>query len=118
MMLITPEQGNRHLRLDYDLTVPALLEELTEAIEEASLAVMNYIQGPGIDGFTDSAGDWFEDSNGYAENVPTAVRAATKLMLGYLWRYRDENPDKEFERGYLPAPVTALLTPYRDPSVA
>lgn len=51
-------------------------------------------------------------------DVPYAIRMATALMVGILLNDPDGDPNKYFERGYLPAPVTALLYPLRDPAVA
>jgi hypothetical protein len=115
MILFDLDAARDHLRLGPD---DASESELLAMVEGASAAVMNYIQGPGVDGFTDSAGDIFEDTAGNPLYVPPAIVSAGKLMLGYLWRNRDENLDGAFERGYLPAPVCALLTPYRQPSLA
>lgn len=113
MMLVTLEQARQHLRsdsVDDDL-------DLTEKIMGASNAVLNYLKS-GADAFLDSSGEVITDSSGDPVGVPYAVRAATLLMVGYLYRYRDENESGEFERGYLPAPVTALLYPLRDPALA
>jgi len=114
MMLVTLQQASDHLRRD----TTADDNDLTLKIHAASAAVMNYIQGPGIDGFTDSAGDVFVDSNGEPLDVPWEVKAATLLMVGYLYKNRDDNADDAFDRGYLPRPVTALLYPLRDPSLS
>lgn len=114
MMLVTLQQASDHLRRDTN----ADDNDLTLKVHAASAAVMNYIQGPGIDGFTDSAGDVFVDSAGDPLDVPYEIQAATLLMVGYLYKNRDENADGAFDRGYLPAPVTALLTSFRDPSLA
>lgn len=114
MMLVTLQQASDHLRRD----TSADDTDLTLKIHAASGMVMNYIQGPGVDNFTDSAGDVFLDSNGEPIYVPYEVQAATLLMIGYLYKHRDDNEDGAFERGYLPAPVCAILTPFRDPSVA
>lgn len=114
MMLVSLQQASDHLRRD----TSADDNDLTLKVYAASAAVMNYIQGPGIDGFTDSAGDILADSNGDPQSVPYPVQAATLILIGYMYRLRDANDDSAFDRGYLPAPVCALLTPYRDPSVA
>lgn len=50
--------------------------------------------------------------------VPPVVKVATMIMTGYLYKNRDGNPDNAFPPGYLPVPVTSLLYPLRDPSVA
>lgn len=114
MMLVTLQQASDHLRRD----TTADDNDLTLKIHAASGMVMNYIQGPGVDGFTDSAGDVFVDSNDDPIFVPYEVQAATLIMVGYLYKNRDQNADDAFDRGYLPAVVTAILCPFRDPSVA
>ena len=40
------------------------------------------------------------------------------LLVGYFYRHRDENPEGEYQMGYLPWPVTALLYPLSDPALA
>jgi hypothetical protein len=88
-------------------------------LKAASRAIVNYLQGPGIDGFTDSAGDIIEDSNGDPLYVPEDVQLACVVLTAMYYRHRDENQDGIFERNFsMPAPVAALLTPYRVPSLA
>lgn len=112
-MLVSLENARNHLRIDTtDGDADLLLK-----VKAASRAVLNYISN-GADTFTDSTGEPYEDSNGVALDVPEDVQSATLFLIGYLDRQRDSDADKEFERGYLPAPVCALLTFYRDPSLA
>lgn len=112
-MLVSLTQAKAHLRIDSD----ADDNYLTLLVRAASRSVIEYIRS-GADAFTDSAGDVIVDTSGDPIGIPEDVQAATLLLLGYLFRYRDENPERGFERGYLPAPVLALLTPYRDPVIA
>lgn len=107
MMLITLEEAKRHLRVD-DESDDSDIELKTHA---ASGAVRNYLK---------SAADAYFDADGavIADVVPFEVKAATMLMLGYLYKDRDENADGAFDQGYLPKPVTALLYPLRDPAFA
>jgi hypothetical protein len=107
-MLVSLTQAKSHLRVDGS----AEDTHITLLVRAASASVIEYIRS-GADAFTDSAGDVIVDSAGDPEGIPENVQVATLILIGYFYRWRDEN--KDFERGYLPQPVTALLTPYRDP---
>lgn len=113
MMLITLEMAKAH---EY-ITTAAGDAHLTILVHAASAAVLNYLKA-GADSFLDSSGEVLVDSNGDAIGVPFEVQAATFFMFGYLFKNRDEDPEKAFQMGYLPAPVMALLYPLRDPSMA
>ena len=104
MMLVTLDDAKDHLRIDTD-DEDMHLELLVNA---ASDAVLNYLK---IDGTI------YVDSS---DNIdpPYAVQAATLLMTGYLYRLRDNNEGGEYQQGYLPMPVTALLYPLRSPAIA
>lgn len=58
-----------------------------------------------------------EDSNGEF-TVRYSIQCATLLMIGFMDANRDGNLNNAFAQGYLPAPVTALLYPLRDPTLA
>lgn len=115
-MLVSLEQASAHLRRD---TTDDDLD-LTLKIKAASRAVMGYI-GDGASGFTDSAGDVFEDSNGIALDVPEDIQGACLLLVGDFYTNRTPTPvdvvDASFGYGYLPRAVTALLYPYRTPVI-
>jgi hypothetical protein len=113
MRLVSIELAKQHLRVDYD-DEDAII---TAYVEAASEAVINYLKS-GADYFLDSAGFVPEDSAGDPLGVPGAVRAATLLQIGFLWKDRDNDEGKAYEMGYLPRPVTALLYPLRDPALA
>lgn len=113
MMLVSLARGKAHLRVDHDDED----NDIELQIHAASGAVMNYLKA-GADAFLDSNGDVYIDSNDTPVGVPFEVQAATLLMLGYLYKDRDENAAGAFEQGYLPKPVTALLYPLRDPALA
>ena len=70
-------------------------------IEGASQAVRNYLKGHVEDIYAD-----------------TAVRVATIALVGILYREPDGDEASAFGRGHLPAMVTALLYPLRDPALA
>jgi hypothetical protein len=114
MMLVTLEQGKQRLRVDTNDEDA----DLTDMIKGASRAVLLYLKAEGIADFADSSGNLVEDSEGIVEGVPDEVQTATLLMLGYLYRQRDNDDNHEFETGYLPRPVTAILYGRRDPALA
>lgn len=124
MMYVTLERGKQHLEMDHDLD-DVLIEAYLGA---ASGAVKNYLKSASPyeverdsndDPILDSSGDptYVEDSSG-DKIVKYEVQAAVLLMLGFLYKDRDENPDQAFSAGYLPKPVTALLYPLRKPALA
>lgn len=113
MKLVSLEQAKRHLRVDFDDED----NDIELKVHAASGAVLNYLKS-GADVFLDSSGDVPEDSAGDPVGVPFEVQAAALLMLGYLYKDRDTNAGGEYEQGYLPKPVTALLYPLRDPAFA
>lgn len=114
MMLVTLEQAKSHLRVDFD-DEDDYIELL---VQSASGAVVNYLEEYAYSTFLDSSGEPMYDSSGRAEFVPYEVTAAVLILVGYLYRMRDNNEGGEFDRGYLPMPVTALLYPLRKPALA
>ena len=123
MMYVTLARAKQHLSMDHDQD-DTLIEVYVQA---ASGAVKNYLKSASPyeverdsndDPILDSSGDptYVVDSSG-AKLVSYPVQAAVLLMVGFLYKDRDENPDSAFERGYLPRPVTALLYPLRDPAL-
>lgn len=123
MMLVTLQQASDHLRRD----TTADDSDLTLRIHAASGAVMNYLKSSSpYELEVDSNGAPILDSSGRvipvldSNQLPLVrweVKAAVLLMVGYLYRLRDDNQDTAFERGYLPMPVTALLYPLRHPAL-
>lgn len=105
MMLVTLEEARLHLRSDAEDDDP----DLAIKIHAASGAVLNYLKRPA---FIDEAGAVIDGT------VPFEVKAATLLMLGYLYKDRDNDEGNEYQQGFLPRPVTALLYPLRDPALA
>ena len=124
MMYVTLDRAKEHLSMDHSSDDNLI----TVYIQAASGAVKNYLKSASPyeverdsndDIILDSSGDpiYVTDSSGDKE-VSYPVQAATLLMVGFLYKDRDENPDSAFDRGYLPKPVTALLYPLRDPALA
>lgn len=123
-MYVTLERGKQHLNMDHDLDDVLI----TAYIGAASGAVKNYLKSASPyeverdsndDPILDSSGDpvYVVDSSD-EKIVKYEVQAAVLLMLGFLYKDRDENPDSAFAQGYLPKPVTALLYALRDPALA
>lgn len=113
MMLVSLDQAKVRLRIDSD-DGDADLELM---IAGASQAVFRYLKG-GTDLFTDSAGVIVEDSAGVASGVPDDVANAVLILVG-IWRRDPDGVEAEkWQQGYLPPPVTALLYPLRDPTLA
>jgi hypothetical protein len=46
------------------------------------------------------------------------IQMAVILLAGHYYRNPDNDIEEAFERGYLPRPVTAILYPLRDPTMA
>lgn len=108
-MLVTLEQAKAHLRID----TADEDADLTLKIHAASSAVMNYLKSAII--FEPAIVDGILV---YTTVVRFEIQAAVLLMVGYLYKDRDSDPDREYEPGMLPRPVTALLYPLRTPSLA
>lgn len=123
MMYVTLERAKQHLNMDHDQDDGLI----TVYVQAASGAVKNYLKSASPyeverdindNPILDSSGDltYVVDSSG-ERIVSYPVVAATLLMVGFLYKDRDENPDSAFEQGYLPKPVTALLYPLRSPAL-
>lgn len=107
MMLITLAEAKQHLRVDDDSDDA----DITLKVHAASGAVRNYLKAA-AEGYVGS------DGQVIPESVPYEVKAATLLMLGYLYKDRDEDSTNAYTQGNLPRPVTALLYPLRIPALA
>jgi hypothetical protein len=120
MKLITLAQAKAHLRAESTAVEDDQIEEFVEA---ASAAVVNYLKS-GADAFLNTAGlpeELTDTSGDVLEYIaPDVVKAATKILVGALFRNRDsKDPAADGWRdGYLPPAVTALLYPLRDPALA
>lgn len=85
---------------------------LEAMIEGASAAVLKYLKID-EDDVTPVTGGGFDETE-----VPVQAKVATTMLVGYYYRNRDQDPDGDFDRGFLPKPVTAILYPLRDPTLA
>ncbi len=115
MRLVSIEQAAQHLRIDFDGD-----NDLVLKIQGASSRVLGYIDG-GLKRYQDPlTGDFLPDQIDDDGNwkAPADVQAAVLLLLGYLYRQRDEDGSAEFDDGQLPRPVRALLATYRKTVIA
>jgi len=108
MMLVTLEAAKADLQMDHSLDD----EDIERKIHQASAIVLNYI-GRGSTIYDDSFGNIPLDASGEPD-VPHEVRAATLLMVRYLY---DNGKDQELDVGYPPRPVMNLLYPLRTPPI-
>ena len=119
MQFVSLDEARAHLRLDTE-DEDGYVELLIQA---ASGAVYNYIRDSRPE-FFDSDNLPFEDYSGIADGLPIEVKSATLLLLGYLYKDRDNNglyktnTGGNFEHGYLPRPVLSMLYRYRMPGLA
>lgn len=124
MMYVTIERAKAHLAMDHD-DDDALI---TGYIAAASGAVKNYLKSASpYDVERDAHGNPTTDSNGEPVYLTDSsgdfilrpeVESAVLLLIGFLYKDRDNNADSAYEQGYLPKPVTALLYPLRAPALA
>ena len=123
MNFTTLEKIKCHLRIDDD----AEDDLLDSYIFAASSAVKNYLKSaspyalkldddfnPEVD--VEGAPIYETDTQG-ERVINKTVEHATLILIGYLYKDRDNNEGNAYEQGYLPKPVTALLYPLRDPSL-
>jgi len=111
--LITLEEAKAHLFIIHDTDD----NDLKLKMYAASETVIDYLKAEGVKKFIGPDGELLKDAEGNPVPVPFKVKAAVLLMLGYLYKDRDENAGGAYEQGYLPKPVTALLYSMRDPAL-
>lgn len=111
MRLITLEQAKAHLRVTHTAEDTAI----TEMIEEASDAIVNYLKSS-ADAFLDTSENVIEVA------VPHVVRRACKVQVEDFFRNRGGKQEAtvpaDHGYGYLAPAVVALLYPLRDPALA
>jgi hypothetical protein len=106
-LLVSVAEAKERLRI----TTDAEDADIEALIHGASAAVMNYL------GATEAA---FADSDASSSDgltVPLEVQLAVLILTGTLYRDREGVEAKDWEHGYLPKPVIALLYPLRDPAL-
>lgn len=98
-MLVTRQQAADHLRID---DVASEVGDLDLKIQAASGVVLDYLEMT-IEDFTDSDDE---------VSVPYQIKAATLLLLGDMYRYRDTS-SPTYSEAFLPPAVRALLYPLK-----
>jgi hypothetical protein len=106
-MLVTLSDVKARLRVWHD-DDDAILTSYAEAASEAIIAYLK----TGADTFYDAITDTVTG------DVPARVETATVMLIGYLYRSPDADPDEAFGQGQLPWPVTAIIYQMRDPALA
>ena len=96
MSIVTISEVKEHLRYDTDDND----SNLNIYIKAAENAVLTYVT------------DTFKD-----DLYPDAVKQAVLLMVGMFDTDREPSKESVIVDNYLPAPVRALLYPYRTPTV-
>lgn len=92
---LTLEDAKHHLRYDDDSNDPMLIAY----IAAAEATINQYITA------------------NVAANATPDIKVAALLLVGYYDYNRNMDKDMPSDGNYLPAPVRALLWPYRQPSV-
>jgi hypothetical protein len=107
VMLVELEQVKARLRFDHDEED----EDIELAIQGASAAVLNYLK---------VLHTVYDDSFGVVvlASVPYEVQTAVMHLVG-IWKRDPSGVEMEkWQQGYLPAPITAILYPLRDPALS
>lgn len=111
--LVSVAQAKARLLFDHDYDDA----DFELMIAGASAAVLTYLKLE-RDAYADSSGNIPEDSNGDPIGVPEEVQNATLILVGIMKRDPSGAQMKDWEYGYLPMPVTALLYPLRTLTLA
>lgn len=113
-MLVTVEDFKARMRYTHD----AEDADIELAIMAASEAVLNYLGLPhNAYDVPDSDSEMGSSSSDGYMDVPAAVQQAVLYLAGTFKRDPDGVEAKDWEHGYLPKPVIALLYPLRDPAM-
>ena len=105
---VTLQQVKDDLRVDTD----AEDTDIGLKLVAAQSAILNYLKVESLDALAVGSPPVIP------ERVDGAISAATRILTAYFYRERDSDENHEWEQGYLPRPVTALLYQLRDPACA
>lgn len=106
--LVDLDQVKAGLRIDHDDDDA----QLSLLISAASERIIRYLKGRAKEVLN------MDDDGNVVGPVPAAVTTATMMLVGYLYRDPDQDPEKDWELGMLPKPVSALIYQLRDPALA
>lgn len=107
--LVSLELAKQHLRLASDYTAEDAL--IAAYIVQATAAVLNYLERDDV--------DWIATIEAWTdETVPPPVQAAILKHVAELYRFRGDEEGPSREIGFVSPDIRALLTPYRDPTIA
>lgn len=108
--LLTLEQAKKHLRLP---DTSAEDDDLQAKLVQAQAIVLDYLRDTTNTTWTATMDAWTD------ETVPATVQAAILMQLGYLYRYRGDEPDEvKSEYGNLAPGVIACVYRLRQPVIA
>lgn len=106
--LVTLAQVKAGLRIDYDDDD----EQLKLLISASSERIIRYLKGRAKEVLG------LNDEGTAASHIPASVTAATMMLVGYLYRNTDEDPDGDWDVGKLPKKVSSMIYQFRDPALA
>ncbi len=106
--LVTLDQVKAGLRIDHSDDDA----QLSLLISAASERIINYLKGRAKEVLN------MDDDGNIIGPVPAAVTTAAMMMVGYLYRDPDQDPERDWELGRLPKPVSSLIYQLRDPALA
>jgi uncharacterized phage protein (predicted DNA packaging) len=105
--LVSLDQVKQHLRV----TWTSEDDLIALYVKQATAIVLDYL--------TREDDDWIAEIEAWNDDtVPPAVQAAILMQTAELYRFRGDEDAPQREDGYMTPLIKAMLTPYRDPSVA
>lgn len=125
MMIVTLQEAKDNLLIDFN----TYDTDITLKIKSASGMVLNYLKSRRnlYVILVDDDGEPLLDSQGAviyeldsqgSRIIRDEVKQAVLILVGIFFRDRDGVEAKDWGPGFLPAPVTAILYPLRDPALA
>lgn len=107
-MIVTLAQAKARTRVDSNDED----DDLALMLAGAEAAVLGYLKVESLDELA------IGSPAVLPQRVTDVVTNAVLVMFAYMYKDRDNDENREYDMGYLPRPVIAMLYPLRDPSVA